>query len=674
MNLKFLLILIIILCLCFLLTQLVAYNMRTLKQCVISWMLFIAQYYVFSIIFLWLDRFEVRHILIVIAGLDFIACFCWRKNIFSKIRHMHIVLPKKDLILIGVLILMVPFLFVKSEDIRSSSDMGMYFEWMIKLTGDNTEVSRTLNEIGIVSKDVDEGVYRIQEQLNGIYVRDELDNGEKIYEYHSLPTWVTMMALFAKLFGIYNAAQVLTLFYILAVLCCYFACENIGKISRSKYLSILIFGLSPIIMYIAKCTLTEIAYINLLLFSVYCLSEKDRKIKYLSSVGFGLLGFIHISSYMYIFAIYFILLYIAICKKKKEYGIINIINIIMFITSLFYANFISRFYTEAQLMRLYFLGNNLKEIMQWLLFILVGCIIIQIIELLLSENVLDKLIILLNRIVPAGLITLEIIIIIGCIIQGYYLGFTEKYISGGGTWHLRSEYANQGIHSLSYLNIVNILRATSYVWIPIIFIYNICRKNKKNIIENALLFGLFYSMFIYTYIQIDTPTNYYASRYLAMTIVPLVTLVSATIFDKKKIYVALSGWCLIYSLRYDYNFIFRGSFAGQYQMLKDTIAQIPYGAVVVVLDQNNSLNQILVNNLREINANLVYEYNNMDELETYYSDQPLFIISSGTLAEEEHLLLYKSYEITGNLSGKKGGYMTEEVYTYNETLCIYSTW
>lgn len=674
MNLKFLSISILILFLCFLLMQLLVNKIRILKQIVISIMFFIIQYYLFSVVFLWIDRFEVRHILTVIFIVDVCLCFFWRKKIIEKIKNTNLLFSRDDLVILGILVLLIPFIFVKSQDIRTSSDMGMYFEWTVKLTGDNTGVSRYLNEIGQISENVDEGVYRIQEQLDGVYTRAEHINGTIEYEYHSLPTWVTLMALFAKSFGIYNAAQVLTLLYAITVLCCYFTCENIGKSPKNKYLSITIFALSPIIMYVAKCTLTEIAYINILFFALLCLSESDKKIKYLSGVGFGLLGFIHISNFMYVFAIYLILMYISICRKEKTYGSINLINLAMFGISLFYANFISHFYTESQLSRLNFLGDEPKEIVKWLLLILLICGGLQIFILVISEKFLDKIIKIIQCIMPIGLIFLEIVIIIGFFIQGYYLGFTDKYITGGGTWHLRSEYADQGLKAISYLNIINILRATSFIWVPIIFIFNFIRKRKDDIVQNALLFGLLYSMFIYTYIQIDTPTNYYASRYLAMTIIPLITLLAATFEYTKKVYLCISLWCTIYTLRYDYNFILRGSFLGQYHLIKDTLAQIPYGSVVLVLEEDESLNEILVNNLREMNGNYVYNYSNEAEVKAHYIDQPIYTISSHKIENENQLLLYNNYLIMNNLGGSNGRYMTEEISYTNESIYIYSTW
>ena len=479
------------------------------------------------------------------------------------------------------------------------------------------------------------------------------------------------MALFAKIFGIYYAPQVLTFLYVIAVLCCFFTCENIGVVSRNKYLSIAVFALSPVLLYVSKATLTEISYISVLFCALFCISESDRKLKFLSAICFGILSFIHLSNYMYVFAIYVGLLYIAVFQKEKIYGVINLINIVMFAIALFYANFISHLYTHEQLLRFRFLGQELNEVMIGLLIILSCCVAIQIIELLISDKILDKVIKILKYIVPKGLIALELIIIVGIVIQGYYLGFTDKYMTGGGTWHLRAGYANQGIESLSYLNIINILRATSYIWVPIIFVYNIFRKNKDNVIQNALLFVFFYSMFIYTYIQIDVPTNYYASRYFAMMIIPVVTLLAVTIIDKKKIFLLVSAWSLIYCLRYDYNFLFRSSFMGQYQVLQDAIKQIPYGAVVLVQEENTGLNQILVNNLREMNGNLVYNFANMDEIRNYYFDQDIYVISAQKCSNIEQLLLYKSYEIMGNLGGEKGRYMKENIHTYDEIVCIY---
>ena len=76
--------------------------------------------------------------------------------------------------------------------------------------------------------------------------------------------------------------------------------------------------------------------------------------------------------------------------------------------------------------------------------------------------------------------------------------------------------------------------------------------------------------------------------------------------------------------------------------------------------------------MRELNGNLVYNYLNYDDVREVYDGQPIYIISGVEQGnEDQKLLLYKDYEIMGNLGGEDGKYMTEQIYTYHESVYVY---
>lgn len=640
-----------------------------LKNITAALSIFLLEYYVVSVIFLWLDVFDVLWVLKSMAVLNAGVLFFNRKKLHSE--HLNISFDKREIIMAVIVILLIPLIITKSEDIRTSSDMGMYFEKAVVLMGEDTGVIKKLDEIHLISENVDAGVLELQQHLLGIYIRGNQD-GETIYDYHSLPTWVTFLALFGKIFGLYHCAQALTVLYITAMLCAYFCCENIAGNAYGKYFAVAVFALSPVIVYVSKATLTEIAFAAVFFSGCMWISEKDTKLKFFSFLYFALLGFIHISMYMYMPIIIMVLMYLFINKKEKVYAYVNILTTVFYMVSIFYCHDISYMYSRDQFMRFTFLGDNFKSVVIALVGLFSLAVLVQILLLVFMDKINNWLYKKCDQLIPILIILIEIIIFAGVIIVGYNLAFTDKFQPAGGSWHLRKDYVGQGWIAIRRLNMVNILLSTGIIAIPFIFLYSFLRKNKQDVIENCLYLICLYSIAIFTFIQVDTPNNYYASRYFVPMVIPSITLLMAKIVNKSVITKIIFVWIMCFNLYFDRYFIDRGSFAGQYQLLEDVLDKIPKEAIVVFRSKDKSLNQILINNLREINQNMVFNYKNVEEVKEFYGDKPLYFIT-GQLSKDkgQELLWYKDYTIMGNLGGGDGKYMTEEIFTDNEEVYIY---
>lgn len=639
-----------------------------LKNITIALSIFLAEYYAASIFFLWIDKFDVLCILKCMTILNVGILLFNKEKIVNK--HFKIMFDKHDAIVMVIIALLIPFILTKSEDIRTSSDMGMYFEKAIVLMGEDTGKIKTLDEVHLISENVDDGVLELQGQLFGIYVRGT-EGGKTFYDYHSLPTWVTILALHGKIFGLKQCAQALSILYVIALLCAYFCCENIARTVYGKYIAIAILALSPVIMYVSKATLTEIAFTAVFLSGCMWLSEKEKKPKFLSASYFSLLGFIHISMYMYMPILIIVLMYLFIIKKERIYAYVNILTTVLYMVSIFYCYEISHMYTRDQLLRFTFLGDSLGNVVMALIGIFTFAILIQVLLLMINDNAIIWLSKICNQIIPIIIILSEVAIIAGAITIGYNLAFTDTYSPGGGSWHLRSGYVGQGWAAIRHLNMINILKSTGVISIPIIFLYSLLRKNKHDVIENCLYLICLYSTAIFTFVQIDTPNNYYASRYFVIMIIPSVSLLMARIINTSIMTKMAFVWIICFNLYFDRFFIGRGSFAGQYQLMEEVLNKIPERAIVLVRPEDKSLNQTLVNNLREVNSNMVFNYRNMDEIKQFYDDKPLYFITCRQFDLSIEPIWHKDYTIMGNLGGGDGKYMTEEISTYSEEVYIY---
>lgn len=671
MNVLYVMWVCLLLASCFFISLVIVKKGTLMKTFTVSLSVFLIEYYVISVVFLWIDIFEVIYILLCMSLVNAILALTKWKKIVDETCRMGERIQKKDLVIVAMILLVLPFTMTKSEDIRTSSDMGMYFEKAVVLMGEDTRVVKKLEEIGTISADVDEGVLAIQEQLQGIYIRGS-EGEDIIYDYHSIPTWVTFLALFGKMFGLMNCTWALTILYVWAILCSFYCCENISKDKYGKYMAFVVFALSPVIIYVSKATLTEIAFVAVLFSGCMFLSEEDIKCKYISIFSFALLAYIHISMYLYMPIFIACLMYIYINKRERIYAIINVAWTALYMISIFYCHRISYRYMRDQYMRFSFLGSNLKQVVFWLLIIFLMMIILQVLLMCMSEERKICLAQWLQKLVPAVIILFEIVIIVGSAVIGYRLGFTNTYEPVGGTWHLRTTYVGKGWEAIRHLNIVNILMCTGIVSVPVLFGYSAFRKEKQDIIENCLYLISLYAILIYTFIQVDTPNNYYASRYFAMIIIPVIALLMGRITLKRQMVIALMIGIIGFNSFFDFFFIGRGSFQGQYTLMNDVLKEIPEDAIVLVREEDKSLNQLLVNNLRELNGNKVYNYKNYEEIREAYKPEALYLISSVEQnGESQKLVLKKEYEIMGNLGGVDGRYMTEDINTYNEMICIY---
>lgn len=669
MNLLYIIAFISLQFMCFIIISPESKKFTLLKHILVAGTIFNIEYFFLAVIFLWCDIFSVAYILLIIFLINLEIIIFRFKTIKASVISQPIKVVNSDLIIIALLLLILPMTFAKSEDIRTSSDMGMYFSKLTVLLNENTSTVRQLSEMGEISFQADEGVLSLQEQLVGINIRGVGENGYLEYDYHSMPTWVSLMALFAEMFGIFHSTQVLSYLYILSVLTCYFICEKIGNTKNSKFLAVVLFALCPVTLYVSKCTLTEIAYVQLLLSGILLMITKNNKyFSVISGICFGLLGFIHFSTYIYWPGLYTCLFLLMLLSGNKIYGIINLIQTGFFVISVFYAHDISYAYMKSQLTdRLWFISRNLKVLV---IIISAACLLALLMQLGLYwanfkiQSTLKKVTL---KCLPVFLMLMIAAILIGSVLNGYNLGFTDKLSIGEGSWTQREYYLNQGLLSLNHLNIVNIMKANGWVCIPTIFVYLFVRKNKKNIIQNIIAFAL-----LYTYASIDTPTNYYASRYYVSVIIPMITLFMATIVKPTWFYRLITAWCIVYSLRYDYVMIYRSSFMGQYNLWNDVCENIPFGSVVLANENSQQLNVITINNLRELHNCKVFNYNNEREVTEHYHKKDIYIISDTIINNSEYqLLLCKNYKIMGNLGAANAGYMIEEMNYYEYPMFIY---
>ena len=214
--------------------------------------------------------------------------------------------------------------------------------------------------------------------------------------------------------------------------------------------------------------------------------------------------------------------------------------------------------------------------------------------------------------------------------------------------------------------------STSLICIPIILFW-IFKEKQKKITEQIICFSILYGILIYTYLQIDVPSNYYASRYFSLCIIPMVCLLMALIIKSLKSAMIIILFSAAVALPFNLFQMQTKAFDGQYNLYNDIAGFIQASDLVFIPEETSQLNAILTNNLRTINGNEVYNLKNHEEVENYYSNKcRYFIISEIPLNEPEYALVYeKTYDLAGNISSGGVAYPLENMPPSKCTCYLY---
>lgn len=662
---------IICICLCWLLAEFLPFQeMNLIKHFLEANNLFCIQYLIFSCGFLVCDAFAVWKALTCVFVFSITLFFVLTVRKAKRKTWENKRCSKQELVLLLVTIgLIVPFIYITTEDVAADTDQGGYFLHTCILMEEKSKEIHSLQEIGRISDEVDEGVRELLNDLTCYYHEEQ----EDVFYIFSLSSWCSYTALFGKMFGLWNSMKGVNYLYILLIYNLFYVCRRNGIRQCNVYLYIVMFALSPLLLYIGKAGLSEVATLYLVALGLHYLFEEKVIFAVISGICIGLIGYVHISIYAYMPIITGISLLESTRKKKLIW--FNMIQLLMFGFSIWYAYKISPVYVKKQYLR-FTLNERLNYFVVFLLIdiMAIACVLIQI---YISRHPNSPVCRLRNMIYDNfRKISMGIwgIIAVSTIYYAYFICFTNRFsIEDGvdaGTWNLRREYINKGISAVSHLNIVNIARAVGIigilVFIGIPFLNRELSETAKTFYYIAL-----YGMILWTVLQMDTPSNYYCSRYFVPVLIPMIVL--AVVFAVKS-----KNWCIyimLVAMLYHHHFwpafLKGGPKVGQYELLQDALNIIPENAVVFCNPESHMINARLAGNLRVLNGNQVYSLNNIDEVLHFYQNDSAYIISENALENGGDLIKSHTYSSQYSFGNGKNGTYDTDVGAYEIPLYIY---
>lgn len=644
-------------------------RMSLLKHFIEANNLFCVEYLFFSCIFLAFNVFCVWKILICVLTFDGILLVIVLIKKSKRKREKWEKSSKSEVILLVAIICIIPLIRVTSEDISADTDQGTYFLHTCILLEEKSKVIDSLKEIGKISEKVDEGLRELQNDLVCFYH----ENNEDTYSIHALNSWCSYTALFGKMFGIWNSMKAVNYLYILTIINLFYVVKKKAENEYAIYLYIFIFALSPLLLYIGKAGLSEIVTLYLFTLSINYIFEEKSIFSILSGGSFGLIGYVHISMYVYIPIITSIALLESIRKKKLAY--FNIVQLVLFAFSVWYINILSPIYVKHQYSRFTLNGKiNYMTIFILIDIIAAVCILLQIIMLKRQKFFLCKW----RKIIYENykMISLAIwgLIIIRTLYYSYFISFTDRYaIQDGfdaGTWNLRSNYVNQGIRAVSHLNLVNIARAIGIIGLLFFIVISVLNYKLSDTVKSFYFIGL-YGMVVFTVLQMDTPSNYYSSRYFVPVLIPIIILCLTFTIKKRNWIIYFLLVVLLYNHYFWPSFLKGGPKVGQYELLQNVLEVIPENAIIFCNPESHDINTKLTGNLRILNNNEVYNLKNIEEVLDFYMGESVYVISEKEIKVDGELVLSDKFLSQYSFGNGPDGRYALNFGTYEIPLYLY---
>ena len=575
-----------------------------MKLAMVSAITTICAYVCISAILFCLDVFQIQLALSILFGLSIVMSCFLAKGIVQHLKHDVIDFDlKKSLGLLLILALCLPFTMIKAESVITAFDPLIYGEKALALLYENTSVKSELREYAALeTQDEKELQMELEAHLGGINYYEPDSEGKIYYEYHALPGWPAVLALFGYLLGYRRMFVALSIFYIIATIAIYYIVDSLTDFRPAKYVGAILFAFSSLAIYLAKDSVSEMMVTSIILVVIVLLCERQKG-GILTAFIWGTIGLVHISifSYMPLWFICLLLLYLK--TNDKWYAINNVMGMSLHFCSLPYCFIVSSQYS-SRIFASTLGGVARTPFYTLLLFGIVLMCMIGVQFILIKKKqwaayVYKNFTRYISCLLKAGIV----LILIGIAFRGYQLGFTDTFVEGTDAARFRTLYANRGAFSLLHLNLFSILLGSSVICLPFV-VFKIFTTNLS--FPHVLLgISTLFTLVLHTLLRVDTPMNYYASRYFFIMLIPLLIILTAILLNGKVLSAVFVSICILLYLPSNLVLSHARLYGDNFERLEHMRTVIPVGSVVYIED-NHILRATLVNNLRIINKAWVF--------------------------------------------------------------------
>lgn len=500
-------------------------------------------YILISGLLFWIDAFSIqRAVLGVIVFQSLIAIILWFRNKRAVIEFEW----KRYVIPIIIVLITLPLIWNKYGFYGMGQDEGVYQTHAIQLIYGKNDIQLDFEEYHQLNNEEDKDYYKqeLHKALTGYYFYDTslqtTSEEQKISEVsgtiHGIPTFAAVLALYGRLFSINHMVDVQTIYFICAVMLMYMIAETLNLKRSVRTLVTVLTAISPIILWSAKSSLTEMFLTVLMELYIYgMINFRDKRKSWFSVAAVVTFSFYHFTVYT-VFPIFLLLHWtLFIIKREKRFVCQSLAMILGFLAGMCMSCFVAPAYTIGGIIDGRRTGNfkPLYELLPWinennvLTVVIAACILAAAITvlLLLLTRVFSKLPQAKLRTVLPWLLRIILAGALGMIVFNILRAKTED---------------NLWLTVLQQSTFIGFSMVTGGIVLAVLTVlWFIKTKVLTDNIQNFIVAGLFiYCILIYSIkLRPTTAYYYYFGRYLA-PFVP-VLLICAGIFINK-----ITSWAI----------------------------------------------------------------------------------------------------------------------------------
>jgi len=520
-------------------------ELNALKCLVLSIVTYFFEYILVCAILFCFDSFELLFSLSIILIVNIVLLiFGYIKGKRPSISFEY----KKYLCPIIISTCILPFTINKFGFFGMGQDQGVYQTQSISMIYGNTNLQMDFEEFEVLN-DEEKVLFRsnINRILAGLYGYDvSFRNTEKRMsqvssEYHGIPTFVAMLALWGTIFGMENMSGVNTIFLICIIFLVYFISENLAIKKSSRVLATLMTAFSPIILWVSKSSLTETFLTVIICYLIYCLTYKENnKYIHLSVLPITVFSFYHITIYTVIPV--FVLIYFVLYFFKGNKAYINSLIAILagFFAGMVFMTNVSAGYAYGNFSRLYlmlpFINSN-NVLIVFLVVSVFGIIVALVAKSSIALSTVQRI---KKQAIYVWLIR---IVLASCFLYQVRILYSLSKESGSI------------IDALHHMTFVGFAMATGIIILPVLCCKLIRKPTVMLANQNTLVVGLLFIYCILIYSSVlrqEIPYYYYYGRYLG-PFIPIIALMGATYFDSisDKLNYAVAVICFLILLPFN---------------------------------------------------------------------------------------------------------------------------
>lgn len=351
---------------------------RTLAEAAVVGAVFFFFTYIFGSMALFVvDRFSLFRAAAAALALDIsalgAAVFVRRSKPFRLKNLIDIDLSIKDMLIpLAVCIAALPFVSVKNEIFGMGQDQGVYQIQALNFMYNDNARQKDIEEYHLLDAPEDKNHFVYKVRTLGGYDIQSRNYPETVYDYdvspvsgifHGIPTYTAMLAMWGTLFGAENMADIGTVFYILAIFLVYYVCRNLKLKAASRICACVLTAMAPVVLWVAKSTLTEMFLTVILLSFMYFITDDERpKEKWMSVIPAAVFGCYHVS--IFTMLPLFVMIYggMYVFTREKQYAILTPAVTAGYLASFFMMKQVQPMYTMNNYRDIFVGGINVKNL------------------------------------------------------------------------------------------------------------------------------------------------------------------------------------------------------------------------------------------------------------------------------------------------------------------------